>query len=172
MTIYDNISGDNLAMALKNTLKSAKRADFCIGYFNLRGWDLLRESVDALPGGLLDERFDDDATYNARVLIGMQKHPREDLEDYYALRKNEISNEKAVKLKREMAAEFRRQLTIGRPNNKERDYLFENKATGKVIYDEIDNVLAKHYGFTAGELDFIIDYDIKYRMAGELGGEE
>jgi hypothetical protein len=119
MTIYDNISGDNLATALKKTLEKAKRADFCIGYFNLRGWDLLLESVDALPGGQPDERFDDDTIYKARVLIGMQKHPREDLEDYYALNKKEISNEKALKLKKEMAAEFREQLTIGRPNNKD-----------------------------------------------------
>ena len=29
---------------------------------------------------------------------------------------------------------------------------------------EIDRVLAKHYGFTDEELDFIINHDIKYRM--------
>jgi hypothetical protein len=34
----------------------------------------------------------------------------------------------------------------------------------KPIIDEIDRVLAKHYGFTYEELDFIINYDIKYRM--------
>jgi len=34
----------------------------------------------------------------------------------------------------------------------------------KPIIDEIDKVLAKHYGFTDEELDFIINYDIKYRM--------
>ena len=50
------------------------------------------------------------------------------------------------------------------------------KATGRVVYDEfyprhskpiidkIDSVLAEHYGFTDEELDFIINYDIKYRM--------
>ena len=53
------------------------------------------------------------------------------------------------------------------------------KATGKVVYDEfdqkpskpivdkIDRVLAEHYGFTDEELDFIINYDIKYRMGRE-----
>ncbi len=58
------------------------------------------------------------------------------------------------------------------------------KATGKVVYDEfylkyskpiideIDKVLAQHYGFTDEELDFIINYDIKYRMGKELEGEE
>ena len=37
----------------------------------------------------------------------------------------------------------------------------------KPIIDEIDHVLAEHYGFTDEELDFIINYDIKYRMGRE-----
>lgn len=60
--------------------------------------------------------------------------------------------------------------------SKRRVYTYQ--ATGKVEYDEfypkhskciideIDRVLAKHYGFTGEELDFIINYDIKYRMGG------
>jgi len=55
------------------------------------------------------------------------------------------------------------------------------RTTGFVEYDEyypreskplvgkIDAVLAKHYGFTDEELDFIINYDIKYRMGGADG---
>ena len=41
----------------------------------------------------------------------------------------------------------------------------------KPIINEIDRVLALHYGFTEEELDFIINYDIKYRMghAGKQG---
>jgi hypothetical protein len=58
------------------------------------------------------------------------------------------------------------------------------KTTGKVIYDEyyprlskpiideIDHVLAQHYGFTDEELDFIINYDIKYRMGRDDGEEQ
>lgn len=38
----------------------------------------------------------------------------------------------------------------------------------KTIIIEIDKALAKHYGFTEEELDFIINYDIKYRMGDEL----
>jgi methylase of polypeptide subunit release factors len=38
----------------------------------------------------------------------------------------------------------------------------------KPLIDEIDTVLAEHYGFTEEELDFIINYDIKYRMGKEL----
>ncbi|KWW32057.1 MAG: hypothetical protein AUK63_153 [bacterium P3] len=42
----------------------------------------------------------------------------------------------------------------------------------KKYIDEIDKVLAKHYGFTEEELDFIINYDIKYRMGDELDNNE
>ena len=45
-------------------------------------------------------------------------------------------------------------------------------AKSKPIIDEIDKVLAKHYGFTEEELDFIINYDIKYRMGDELNDSE
>jgi len=41
----------------------------------------------------------------------------------------------------------------------------------KPIIDKIDRVLAKHYGFTDEELDFIINYDIKYRMGRDNGDE-
>jgi hypothetical protein len=46
------------------------------------------------------------------------------------------------------------------------------KKYSKPIIDEIDKVLAEHYSFTEEELDFIINYDIKYRMGKELEGEE
>jgi hypothetical protein len=38
----------------------------------------------------------------------------------------------------------------------------------KPILDEIDRVLARHYGFTAEELDFILNYDIKYRLGRDI----
>lgn len=41
----------------------------------------------------------------------------------------------------------------------------------KPIIDEIDKLLALHYGFTEEELDFILNYDIKYRMGDELNKE-
>jgi len=41
----------------------------------------------------------------------------------------------------------------------------------KAIIDEIDRVLAAHYGFTEEELDFILNYDIKYRLGRESEGE-
>jgi hypothetical protein len=42
----------------------------------------------------------------------------------------------------------------------------------KLIIDDIDTVLARHYSFTDEELDFIVNYDIKYRMGKELENGE
>lgn len=42
----------------------------------------------------------------------------------------------------------------------------------KSIIDDIDTFLAKAYGFNEEELDFIINYDIKYRMGDELNDDE
>jgi hypothetical protein len=33
-------------------------------------------------------------------------------------------------------------------------------------------VIAQHYGFTEEELDDLINYDIKYRMGRDSGGED
>ena len=42
----------------------------------------------------------------------------------------------------------------------------------KEYFDNIDHLLAKYYGFTDEELDFIINYDIKYRMGKNLNNAE
>jgi tRNA1(Val) A37 N6-methylase TrmN6 len=42
----------------------------------------------------------------------------------------------------------------------------------KLIIDKIDKLLAGHYDFTGEELDFIINFDIKYRMGIEPENEE
>lgn len=50
-----------------------------------------------------------------------------------------------------------------------RSFAYDKKKS-KPIIDKIDELLAKHYGLTEEELDFIINYDIKYRMGDELNG--
>lgn len=62
---------------------------------------------------------------------------------------------------------------IMRYDKRAKGNIYEYKVNkSKPIIDEIDKVLAKHYGFTEEELDFIINYDIKYRMGDELNNEE
>jgi len=41
----------------------------------------------------------------------------------------------------------------------------------KSIIDQIDVILAKHHSFTKEELDFIINYDIKYLIGKELDAD-
>jgi hypothetical protein len=53
------------------------------------------------------------------------------------------------------------------------------QSLSKLIIDEIvgaaspmeNRVLAQHYGFTDEELDDLINYDIKYRMERDSGGD-
>jgi hypothetical protein len=46
-----------------------------------------------------------------------------------------------------------------------------NPSLSKPIMDEIDRVLARHYGFTDEELDFIINYDASTGW-GEIRGKK
>lgn len=62
--------------------------------------------------------------------------------------------------------------TINSKTNGPQDTVTYRKFYSKSLMDEIDKVLAEHYGFTDEELDFIINYDIKYRMGDELNSEE
>ena len=54
-----------------------------------------------------------------------------------------------------------------RADGSEREEVNYLVGKSKGLIDQIDRLLAQHYGFTAEELDFIINYDIKYRMGRE-----
>ncbi len=107
--IFDNIE-ERLLPALQNVARISHRGDFCVGYFNLRGWRQLSEQVEAWAGG---------ETNCCRLLVGMQKLPEEELQEAYRLLNSDeaLDNQRAVRLKRIVAQKFREQLTIGAPTN-------------------------------------------------------
>jgi hypothetical protein len=107
--IFDNID-QPLLPVLQQTLESADRADFCVGYFNLRGWKELDRFVERWPGG---------PGHCCRLLVGMQRQPAEELRAALSLvhRDGEIDNQTALRLKKRLAETFREQLTIGAPTN-------------------------------------------------------
>jgi len=90
-----------------------------------------------------------------------------DLDNYISNELNSIGKEYEKSL--ENNAKVKKIKSKVRGNVEQKQYLVR---LSKLIIDEIDKVLAKHYGFTEEELDFIINYDIKYRMGSELEGEE
>lgn len=52
--IYDNIE-NHLTEGLNETLKLSSRADFCVGYFNLRGWGEIADRIEYLTGNYVQE---------------------------------------------------------------------------------------------------------------------
>jgi hypothetical protein len=95
--IFDNID-QQLLPALRDTLGLSQRADFCVGYFNLRGWKEIDSYIERWPGG---------DGHCCRLLVGMAKLPQEELLDALSLtRHDEIDTQTAVRLKTESHKNF------------------------------------------------------------------
>src|SRR5713101_6265504 len=109
--IFDNIE-QPLLPELRQILELADRADFCVGYFNLRGWKSLDRFVERWPGG---------ADGCCRLLVGMNKAPLDELRDAFAVpaRADQLDNRTALLRKKELAQECRDQLLIGAPTNED-----------------------------------------------------
>lgn len=105
--IFDNID-KKLLPALQETMQVAERADFCVGYFNLRGWRHLSDYIEKWSGG---------EKSCCRLLVGMHISPSDELKS--ALRQDlgdsVLDNQTALREKKKIAEEFRRQLTFGIP---------------------------------------------------------
>jgi superfamily II DNA or RNA helicase len=105
--IFDNIE-QQLLPALRETLNLADRADFCVGYFNLRGWGSLANLVEHLEG--TDESC-------CRVLIGMHRPPEQVMREAQRAIQHEefLDGPTTARLKRQVAQSFKEQLEFGVP---------------------------------------------------------
>ncbi len=127
--IFDNLNQDSkLLSTLQDTFALSSRADFCVGYFNLRGW--------AGPAPFVDRWESEEGP--CRVLIGMQRPPHEELRDALSLadRSPGIDNRTAHRLRLQLAEQLRQQLTIGAPNNADEQTLrrlAKQLRAGKVV---------------------------------------
>ena len=126
--VFDNIEA-GLLPALRQTLQVSERGDFCVGYFNLRGWKSIDDLISAWPGGEGGQ---------CRLLVGMQKLPQDELRSGLGVGNEEapLDNQTALRIKRKLAEEFRVQLTLGMPNNTDEAGLRRlAHATGAVYLD-------------------------------------
>lgn len=108
--IFDNIE-QYLLPTLRNALEVAERADFCVGYFNLRGWRKIDDLIEKFQGG----------DKSCRLLVGMQTLPQEELYESKTLIAVDhgIDNNRVIQFKRQIVEELRKQLTIRTPTNDE-----------------------------------------------------
>ncbi len=109
--IFDNID-QSLLPSLRDTLALSTRSDFCVGYFNLRGWKTIDEFIEKWSGG---------PDHCCRLLVGMQRLPQENLHSALSLLKTDagIDNQTATRLKKNLAEDFRQQLMFGAPTNQD-----------------------------------------------------
>lgn len=109
--IFDNIKQDLLG-ALRSSLSVSKRADFCVGYLNLRGWQAVDDLVQ--PWNPQDGQV-------CRVLVGMQRPPHDEIRALYNHASDEglIDNATASRLKMQFAAHLREQITLGIPTGQD-----------------------------------------------------
>ncbi|NLF99517.1 MAG: NgoFVII family restriction endonuclease [Lentisphaerae bacterium] len=113
--IFDNIT-DSLLPALQETLSLCERADFCVGYFNLRGWRQIHDQIEKWSGG---------EGHCCRLLVGMQRMPQDQLRQAFGPTSSDdqIDQATAIALKKKLAQDFRDQLTIGIPTNADEEGL-------------------------------------------------
>jgi superfamily II DNA or RNA helicase len=106
--VFDNIDQD-LLPALRSSLGLSDRADFCVGYFNLRGWRQLDDLV-ARYAGTPENR--------CRLLVGMHRLPQDELRSALSLDGEAVGldRQQTDRLRRRLAQEFQQQLAFGAPN--------------------------------------------------------
>ena len=117
--IYDNIE-INFEEGLQGILSSGgvERVDFCVGYFNLRGWGLIVDQVDTLPGGVTYEN-DEQKFRVCRLLVGMHRPPEELVRSLYSQKEEIVDADYANHCKLRIASEFKKQLLIGIPTKQD-----------------------------------------------------
>ncbi|WP_348266244.1 Eco57I restriction-modification methylase domain-containing protein [Edaphobacter sp. DSM 109919] len=82
-----------------------------------------------------------------------------------------LTDPRLVALNKKLLEDLNRNATTKTITTKDDDSIsYAEFSTGpsKPIIDQIDRVMAAHYGLTGDELDFIINYDFKFRLGADV----
>lgn len=116
--IYDNIE-TKFTQGLQDIITNmgVKRVDFCVGYFNLRGWQLVVNQIDQIPGDYVYEGNRQEFRC-CRLLIGMHQPDQELVRRLYS---KDLPTDAAYaqQCKLEIAREFKKQLLLGLPTKQD-----------------------------------------------------
>ncbi len=163
--IYDNIE-NHLTKGLNETLGLSNRTDFCVGYFNLRGWKEVANNIENLSGAPIKEG-NIDIHRTCRLLVGMQKMPVDILRDsFISDERYNIDQVEAVKLKQKLAFEFKNQLTIGIPTEADEKEL--RKLSQQMMDNKVVVKLHLRYPLHA-KLYLAYSKDVRIPIVGFLG---
>lgn len=116
--IYDNIES-KFAEGLQGIITNigVKRVDFCVGYFNLRGWNIVVDQIDSLTGDYIYEN-DERVFRKCRLLIGMHRPSEEIIRQLYTEQPLPDANY-VSQCKLAISRDFRRQLQLGFPTKQD-----------------------------------------------------
>ncbi len=116
--IFDNIE-IKFTQGLQDIITNVgvKRVDFCVGYFNLRGWNLVVNQIENVPGDFVFEG-NKQKFRCCRLLIGMHQPDQELVRRLYSAKKLPDANY-VSQCKLEMARDFKKQLLLGLPTKKD-----------------------------------------------------
>lgn len=148
--IYDNIETkflDGLKGIIQNKHNIVKRVDFCVGYFNLRGWRHIADEINELEGANVREE-DTSGRANmhhrtCRLLIGMYKSPKDLIAEEFASYETKnsdgsykVGRDYREECKYQITEDFCKQLEIGVPSTDAKiglEKLIQQLKDGKVV---------------------------------------
>ena len=113
--------------------------------------------------------------YGYFIAYGDCFHLSDGLVSAFPLPQSLLEDDQLNQLSQKLLRDLKRGAEIKTIQTKDGDQITYAEYYGsgsKPIIDEVDRVLARHYGLTDEELDFIINYDIKYRMGQDNGSED
>jgi hypothetical protein len=104
------------------------------------------------------------------VVFGDCFHLSDTLVSNFPVPQAALADGRLIELNKELMADLKHNATTKTITTKDEDVISYAEffaGSSKPVIDQLDRILAEHYGFTEEELDFIVNYDIKFRLGAD-----